>query len=104
MSQTHTGLRLAANKFRIRMRVGSASALNHRAYSRARPRPSFGDVAVRQHTVSLSSSGFRLRANGRVSFVSFENLTYSSKNINEWSRSQQPRGSAGLCKGVIAKA
>src|SRR4029077_7142410 len=66
MSQTHTGSRLAASKFKIRMRVGSASALNHPAYSRARPCPSFGEVAVRQHTPLLPADLF-LRANGRAS-------------------------------------
>jgi len=50
MSHTHTGARFAASKFKIRIRVGSASALNHPAYSRARSRPNLGEVAVRQQT------------------------------------------------------
>src|ERR1700722_6172933 len=50
MSQTHTAPRFAASKFKIRIRVGSASALNHPAYSRARPRLSFGPASVLQHS------------------------------------------------------
>src|SRR5579864_1376100 len=50
MSHTHTAPRFVASKFRIRIRVGSASALNHPAYSRARPRLSFGPASVLQHS------------------------------------------------------
>src|SRR5271155_1818705 len=55
MSHTHTGALFAASKFKIRMRVGSASALNHPAYARARTAPNFGEVPLRQQVSSLPS-------------------------------------------------
>jgi hypothetical protein len=50
MSHTQTAPRFAASRFKIRIRVGSASALNHPAYSRARLRLSFGPASVLQHS------------------------------------------------------
>jgi hypothetical protein len=48
MSQTQTADSLLASKFRIRIRIGSASALNHSAYSSARGWVSLGDCTSGQ--------------------------------------------------------
>src|SRR5260370_17505604 len=50
MSHTQTALSLFASKFRIRIRVGSARALNHSAYSSACRSLSLGELTGGQQT------------------------------------------------------
>src|ERR1017187_4503233 len=50
MSRTHTGCWFVAMRFRIRMRVGSARALNHFAYSLDRATWHFGDFTKEQRS------------------------------------------------------
>src|SRR5579864_5114898 len=91
MSHTHTAPRFAASKFRIRIRVGSASALNHPAYSRARPLLSFGPASVLQH----SPLPFAQFVFGTIAPLPpdpvHQSLRHSSTNVNEFSTNRAPR-------------
>src|SRR5580704_5598456 len=89
MSHTHTAPRFAASKFKIRIRVGSASALNHPAYSRARPRLSFGPASVRQQSPlpfaqSVVQFVFCAIESVASQFLAHLSLLHSSTNVNEW--------------------
>src|ERR1700726_2862818 len=88
MSHTHTAPRFAASKFKIRIRVGSARALNHPAYSRARPRLNFGPASVLQHSPLPSAQSVVQFVFSAIESVashpcSHSSLIYSSTNINE---------------------
>src|SRR5579859_2802520 len=87
MSHTHTAPRFAASRFKIRIRVGSASALNHPAYSRARPRLSFGPASVLQHSPlpfaqSVVQFVFRAIESAASQFLSHFSLLCSLTNVN----------------------
>jgi len=99
MSHTHTAPRFAASKFKIRIRVGSASALNHPAYSRARPRLSFGPASVLQHSPppfaqSVMQFVFCAIESVASQFLSHLTLLHSSTNVNVYQMTALIRDSA----------